>query len=60
MEHLSYKDKLREPEFSLENRRLQGDLLAAFQYLKGPYNKAAEGLFPEFWSDRTRGNGLEM
>ena len=40
MENLSYKDRLRERGlFSLEKRSLQGDLIVAFQYLKGSYRK---------------------
>ncbi|GAB0209403.1 hypothetical protein GRJ2_003406000 [Grus japonensis] len=46
--------------FILEKRRLQGDLIVAFQYLKGAYRKAGEGLFIRECSDRTRGNGLKL
>ncbi|PKU47034.1 hypothetical protein llap_2640 [Limosa lapponica baueri] len=58
LEHLSYKDRLRELGlFSLEKRRLWGDLITAFQYLEGAYRRDGEGLFIRECSDRTRDNG---
>jgi len=60
LEHLSYKDRLRDSGlFSLEKRRLWGDLTAAFQYLRGAYRKDGENSFSSACSERTRSNGFK-
>jgi len=58
LEHLCCEERLRELGlFSLEKKRLQRDLRATFQYLKGTYRTYGEGLLIRECRDRTKGNG---
>lgn len=56
LQYPSYEERLREPGLcSLEEGRLWGHTVVAFQYLKGPIRETGTVLLARACGDRTRG-----
>ena len=58
---LSYEERLKETGlYTLERRRLRGDMIEMFKIMKGIDKLSADELFNRVDSDRTRGHSLRV
>ena len=60
LETKPYEDRLKElGKFSLEKRRLRGDMISLFKYLKRCHTEEGQDLFSILPECRTQNNGLK-